>query len=198
MRGGEEILVVPRAVLLPEPVHGFITQDAAEYLARIRAEATFRRRNDVEDDPSMKQIIPYLIVRHGGQIFVFQRTQRITETRLRGKFSIGIGGHINRSDVAGAGDVLEAGLRRELAEELVVDGPWAARFAGVLNDDSNDVGRVHFGLVYVVDTAAPAIAVREPETLAGWLTAPGRLRDLYDRMETWSQLILDAVDPMRL
>jgi len=198
MAPDEEILVVPRAVLLPQPVHGFTAQDAAAYLARIRAGATFRRRGDVEDDPSMKQIIPYLIVRHGGEIFVFQRMGTIAERRLRGKVSIGVGGHINRSDVRGADDVLDAGLRRELAEELVVEAAWTARFVGVLNDDSNAVGRVHFGLVHVIDVAGPAIAVREPQVLAGRLTDPRRLRDLYARMETWSQLILDAADPMTL
>jgi len=198
MGQNEEILVVPRAVLLPAPVHGFAARDAAAYVARIRARAVFRRRGDVEDDPSWKQIIPYLIVRHGPEIFLFQRTETIAEARLRGKFSIGVGGHINRADVAGAEDLLEAGLRRELAEELEIDAAWTARFVGVLNDDSNAVGRVHFGLVHVIDVASPAIAVREPETLSGRLADPRLLRDLYDRMETWSQLILDAADPMAL
>jgi len=68
----------------------------------------------------------------------------------------------------------------------------------VLNDDTNPVGSVHFGLVHVVDVEAPAIAVRESDTLSGWLTDPREVRALYERMETWSQLILDAGDPTRL
>jgi len=194
----EEILVVPRAVLLTEPVRGFKVGDLAAYVARIRRHAAFRRRGDVEDDPSTKQIIPYLIVRHGPRLFLFQRSAAIAEARLRGKFSIGVGGHISRADVEGAADVLEAGLRRELAEELVIGAGWTARLVGVLNDDSNAVGQVHFGLVHVVDVASPAIAVRESESLSGRLAEPREVRDLYDRMETWSQLILDTADPMTL
>lgn len=194
----EDILVVPRAVLLPHPVHGFTMADAEAYGARIRSRAAFRRRGDVEQDPSLKQIIPYLLVRHRNRLFLFQRTASGGEARLHGKVSIGVGGHVNRADVEGAEDVVEAGLRRELAEELVIDAPWQARLVGVLNDDTNPVGRVHFGLVHVVEVATPAVAVRESDTLSGRLADPWEVRALYDRMETWSQLILDAADPMRL
>ena len=194
----EDILVVPRAALLSGAVHGFTTQGAADYVVRVRDRATFRRRGDMEHDPSMKQIIPYLIIRHRGRLFLFQRSAAGGEARLHGKFSIGVGGHINRSDVEGAADVLDAGLRRELDEELVIDAPWRARLVGVLNDDTNPVGQVHFGLVHVVDVESPAITVRESDTLSGRLTDPREVRALYERMETWSQLILDAGDPMRL
>ncbi|HEU5297903.1 MAG TPA: phosphoesterase [bacterium] len=194
----EEILVVPRAALLPRSVHGFTTEGAGEYLTRIRDHAIFRRRGDVEQDPSLKQIIPYLVVRHRDRLFLFQRTASGGEARLHGKVSIGVGGHVNRSDVEGADDVVEAGLRRELAEELVIGAAWRARLVGVLNDDTNPVGRVHFGLVHVVEVGSPSIAVRESDTLTGRLTDPAEARTLYERMETWSQLILDAADPMRL
>lgn len=194
----EDILVVPRAALLPRSVHGFTTDGAGAYLDRIRRHAVFRRRGDVEQDPSLKQIIPYLVVRHAGRLFLFQRTASGGEARLHGKVSIGVGGHVNRSDVEGADDVVDAGLRRELAEELVIDSPWRARLVGVLNDDSNPVGQVHFGLVHVVEVERPAIAVRESDTLTGRLADPAEARALYERMETWSQLILDAADPMRL
>jgi predicted NUDIX family phosphoesterase len=198
MGSDEEILVVPRSLLLPEPVQGFSTEGAAEYLARVHAHARFMRRGDVEDDPSHKQIIPYLIVRHGPQLFLFQRAAAGGEARLHGKYSIGVGGHINRSDVEGAADVVGAGLKREFEEELTVSRGWQARLAGVLNDDTNHVGRVHFGLVHVIDVETPDIAVREPDVLSGRLADYSEVLSLRDRMETWSQLILDAADPMIL
>lgn len=194
----EPILVVPRARLLPEPVHGFTTDGLAAYLERVRDHGVFRRRGEMEQDPSMKQIIPYLIVRHRDRLFLFQRSTAGDEARLHGKYSIGVGGHINRGDVEGAEDPVAAGLRRELEEELVVGGPRRVRPVGVLNDDTNPVGQVHFGLVHVVEVDTPAIRVREADALSGRLVDPAEVRGLYERMETWSQLILDAGDPMQL
>jgi predicted NUDIX family phosphoesterase len=198
MGSDEEILVVPRTLLLPEPVQGFTTEGAGQYLARVHAHGVFRRRRDVEDDPGHKQIIPYMIVRHGPRLFLFQRSSAGGEARLHGKYSIGVGGHINKSDVEGAADVVGAGLKREFEEELTVSGGWQARLAGVLNDDTNAVGRVHFGLVHVVDVGTPDIAVREPDVLSGRLVDYSEVLSLRDQMETWSQLILDAADPIVL
>lgn len=194
----EEILVVPREQLMREPVHGFAKVGPADYLTRIGRHAAFRPRDHVEDDPSLKQIIPYLIVRFEDRLFLFQRSAAGGEARLHGLFSIGVGGHINRSDVAGARDLVAAGLRRELEEELVIGGAWRARLVGVLNDDSNAVGRVHFGLVHVVEVDSPDVAVRESEALSGRLAALEDVLAVRDRMETWSRLILDAADPSTL
>jgi predicted NUDIX family phosphoesterase len=195
----EQILVVPRARLFAgSAVYGFTTADAAAYRDRARTYGEFRRRAEMETDPSMKQIIPYMIVRHGSQLFLFQRTTAGGEPRLHGKFSIGVGGHINRLDVGGASDPVDAGLRRELEEELCIGGAWRARLVGVLNDDTNAVGQVHFGLVHIVEVGSPEISIRESETLTGRLTDAAEVRGLYDGMETWSQLILAAADPATL
>jgi predicted NUDIX family phosphoesterase len=195
----EDVLIVPRAELFrPGAVHGFSPNRVEAFLDIISHHSAFRPRALVEDDPSLKQIIPYLIVRHHEQLFLFQRLGAGGEARLHGKYSIGVGGHINRSDVDGAADVVAEGLRRELEEELVLEGPWSARLVGVLNDDSNAVGRVHFGLVHVVEVAYATVKVRESKTLTGYLADTTEIRVLRDSMETWSQLILDAGDPMAL
>lgn len=194
----EEILVVSRHLLLPGPVHGFTTSGVQEYRSRVLTYGEFRLRSEMEHDPSMKQIIPYLIVRYGSKIFAFRRSTGGGETRLHGKFSIGVGGHINRIDVEGAADVVDTGLRRELSEELIIRGGWHPRPVGVLNDDTISVGRVHFGLVHVVDLETPDVAVRESESLSGELFDARKLRTLRDQMESWSQFILDAADPAAL
>jgi predicted NUDIX family phosphoesterase len=189
----EEILVVPRADLFWNGTfRGVATQGLDEYLIRIRRRSVFRRRGDVEDDPSLKQVIPYLIVRSGEQYMLYQRTQAGDETRLRGLYSIGVGGHIARGDVDGAEDVIAAGLRRELQEELTLDGGWSARLVGVLNDDESPVGSVHFGLVHLVDASSARVGVRETERLRGRLASAAEIRAVYAQMETWSQLVLDA------
>lgn len=198
MPSDEEILVVPREQLMIERVHGFSQAGVGGYLSRVRTHGVFKRRGEVEHDPSVKQIIPYLIVKHEGRLFLFQRSGRGGDPRLHGLYSIGVGGHINRRDVVGADDVVDAGLRRELQEELQIGGSWRARLVGVLNDDTNAVGQVHFGLVHVVEVDEPSVAVRESDTLSGRLADVEEVMGLRDRMETWSQLILDAVDPLTL
>lgn len=189
----EQILVVPRADLFWNgPFRGVSSVGLDEYLARVRQFGFFRRRGDVEDDPSLKQIIPYLVVQSSGRYMLFQRTQAGGEGRLHGLYSIGVGGHVARADVDGEDDVVAAGLRRELDEELIVDGPWTARLAGVLNDDENAVGQVHFGLVHVVNVPSGRVAIRETDRLTGRLAGIGEVRAVYAQMETWSQLVLDA------
>ncbi len=56
---------------------------------------TFRAREEAETNTKFKQVIPYVMVRHGDHYLLTQRTSKQQETRLHGKFSIGIGGHIN-------------------------------------------------------------------------------------------------------
>jgi predicted NUDIX family phosphoesterase len=194
----ERILVVPRLLLLTSgPVHGFHPGDAEGYVDRIRRHGEFRPRASVEEDPALKQIIPYLILRHGERIFLFQRSSLGSEPRLHGRFSIGVGGHVTAEDID-RGDLLMAGLRRELDEELIVAGEWTARPVGVLNDDKTPVGSVHFGVVYVVEIERPEIRVREEDRLTGRLAGAPEVRAVQGSMETWSQLILDAADPFTL
>jgi len=189
----EEILVVPRADLFWQgPFRGVAAEGLDEYLARVRRYGVFRRRGDVEEDPSLKQIIPYLIVRSGDRYMLFQRTRAGGESRLHDLYSIGVGGHIAKGDVDGAADLVAAGLRRELAEELTLAGVWSARLVGVLNDDANAVGQVHFGLVHLVDVSSGEVAIREADQLTGRLASVDEVRSAYTQMETWSQLVLDS------
>jgi predicted NUDIX family phosphoesterase len=189
----EDILVVPRADLFWQgPFRGVSTEGLEEYLTRIRRFGVFRQRGEVEDDPSLKQIIPYLIVRRGGDYMLFQRTQAGSEGRLRGLYSIGVGGHIAREDVGASDDVVADGLRRELEEEVRLTGPWSARLVGVLNDDGNAVGRVHFGLVHLVEVVSGPVAIQETDRLSGRMAALDEILSAYPLMETWSQLVLDA------
>lgn len=195
----EQILVVPRPLLLPpQGVQGFHPGGVDAYAGRILRHGEFRPRAAVEEDPTLKQIIPYLIIRHGERIFLFQRSGSGGEPRLHGRFSIGVGGHIVREDSDGADDLLRAGLSRELTEELIIAGSWTARPVGVLNDDETPVGRVHFGVVYVVETERPEVRVREDDRLSGRLAGAEEILAARSGMEGWSRLILDAADPFAL
>ncbi|MGZ6299024.1 MAG: NUDIX domain-containing protein [Candidatus Limnocylindria bacterium] len=161
--------------------------------AAVRAHARYLDRPLAEDDPTFKQLIPYVVVRDGERVFLMERTAAGGDPRLHGKASIGVGGHLNPVD-AGE-DPLTDGLRREWSEELVAD--WQPEFVlvGLLNDDSNPVGSVHLGVVFEVDAAGRAVEVRESDKLSGRFASVGEVRAAWERMETWSRLVAEHLLP---
>src|SRR2546430_13066927 len=121
----EEVLVVPRdALFAGDEWTGFRDTGLAELLARVRHSYRFRPRREVEDEPSEPQIIPYVVFRHDDRYFLTHRLRRSSERRLRHLYSLGVGGHINPQDVAGAAAPLHAGLRRAGEEEVALTGPF--------------------------------------------------------------------------
>ena len=193
--------------------HGFTGEGpgeaarVAEWTARIRAKGFFVERRWAEADSSFKQVIPYTVVTHGvgadERVLLLERKAAGGEVRLHGKLSIGVGGHINPVDgpvdgqAAGQeaeADVLDAGCRRELEEELNFDTSYEVHAVGAINDESGDVGSVHFGLVNVARCATPAVAIRETDMLEGRFVALDELERLAaeegGRFETWSALIV--------
>jgi predicted NUDIX family phosphoesterase len=193
----EFVYVVKRRELFERGFpHGLEILAEAEMSAlvgRIRARGFFVERRHAETDASLKQVIPYCVVARGAEVFLTRRSSKGGDARLFGKRSIGVGGHINPVDGA---DVLGLGLAREIEEELAIEGPWDARPAGVINDDSTDVGSVHVGLVHVVRVEAD-VRVRETETLTGGFVPAEELarlcRDERDTFETWSALLVDRL-----
>jgi predicted NUDIX family phosphoesterase len=185
----EEVMVVRRADL-SQFIDGrdftFITTDTAAILNVIETRHFFIARPVAEVSPEYKQIIPYVAIRNGEDFFVLQRTSKQTESRLHHKMSLGIGGHINPDTPTVLG-----GLEKELDEEVSVPRPFDLRFIGILNDDTTDVGRVHLGAVYLLDTQSREVTVRETEKMSGAWRPRGELASIRDAMETWSQLIYD-------
>ena len=185
----EQVLVVPRDRMMgSRGWRGVLGQGAGTYLDVIAAAGRFEPRAAMERDPRFKQVIPYLVLRDRGRYFLMRRTRAGGDERLHDRFSIGVGGHLNPGDADLAG-----GLVREWREELAADFVPEFRLLGLLNDDETDVGRVHLGVVYLAEAAGRAVAVRETEKLEGTFAAPAALLGVYDRMETWSQLVFDFV-----
>ena len=185
----EYVLCVPRDELFPDQ-HGFVRDGLAHAQEVIRERSFFMPRGDVEADPAYQQIIPYVVFRHRDRYLLTRRLQASTEERLRQRFSLGVGGHINPGDLA-AGDPINDGLRREWEEEVVYRGAFEARLLGLLNDDSSPVSRVHLGIVFLVDGDTPEITIREQDKLSGELLSLDEMRIYYLEMESWSQLVYD-------
>ena len=191
----EQVLVLPRAAVPGGcDFHGIRAADEATLDAlrfAVAAHGRYLDRPIAEDDPDHKQLIPYVVVRDGANVFLMERTDAGGDRRLHGKASIGVGGHLNPVDKGE--DALMAGLRREWSEELKADWAPTFRLVGMLNDDSNPVGAVHLGVVFAVEADGRPVEVREREKLTGAFVAPDAVRAAWERLETWSQLVAGAL-----
>jgi len=196
----EQILVVPTPVFHRLGHFQGFTADINRYLGELLnpANISFRPRPEMEQDPTFKQLIPYVVFRHvttAGEttLFHYTRGKGQGEARLHSKRSVGVGGHISSDDVTSSADPYREGLQRELAEEVSIDTPFTSQCVGLINDDETPVGRVHLGVVHIFDVERPAVQSRETDLLdSGFAPVRDLLADL-DRFETWSQICLKAL-----
>jgi predicted NUDIX family phosphoesterase len=192
----ERVLVVPSAELDRLGRFQGFSGEAERYLQALLVPglAHFRPRSEVEDDPSLKQIIPYVVFRCGDAVFCYTRGGSAGEARLRRRRSLGVGGHVAEADADGRPtlDAYEMALRRELDEEVAVSSEGTMRRVGLINDDSTPVGRVHLGVVHLYDLERPAVSPREDSLAEAEFVPLGRLRDHWDQFETWSQICIEA------
>lgn len=182
-------MVVKRDDLFKDGIwNGISSKNLKKYINLIYKKHKFARRGDAEEDPTVKQIIPYLFYESGGKIFLMKRKSDHTDRRLADKYSLGIGGHINKSDIKGS-DIMKW-AKREFEEEIDYQGIYNAQYLGLLNDDSNEVGLVHAGLIIRIEGEGNGISVRD-EHLSGELVDLKVAGKFYKQMESWSQIVYD-------
>lgn len=191
----EQVLVVKTSLLssILAGGRGLIKGKDRQFREIVESSCEFLPRPQAEIDPSYKQIIPYVLLIRGGEVFTMRRLSKGGETRLHGLISLGVGGHINPPDkqVEGA-NALMAGLLREIDEEVEIDDPGTLTPIGLINDDTTEVGSVHLGLVYTMDVLRDA-RVREMEKLEGAWMPLSQAQKITDRMESWSAIALEAL-----
>ncbi|MCX6879656.1 MAG: hypothetical protein NTW21_38505 [Verrucomicrobia bacterium] len=191
---GEEVLVVPRA-LLDEigAFQGIQTTGLEQAVRRLLDPARhfFMDRARAEADPCHKQLIPYCIFRCGERLLHYTRGQAGGESRLHAKISIGVGGHINPIDTGNGRTgpaAYHAAVAREIAEELEIRCASTQRIMALLNDESNAVGQVHLGIVHLIELESAAVTSREDALAELAFTPLAEIQDtLFERLETWSQ-----------
>ena len=191
--GPEDVLCVPRSTIFPDGAwHGLIARGLERVLRTVHATSEYRPRAEIEDDPTLQQIIPYCVVHHphDDTYLLTRRLRRSSEKRLHHLYSLGIGGHVNPGD-GEREDPVVGGLRREWAEEIRCAAPARASLVAMLNDDSSPVSRVHLGLVFLVEPEEGSVEVREVEKLEGESLSLEAMRRHYLSMESWSQLVFD-------
>jgi len=180
--------------LLPYKEKGLIRENC-EVLKKIVQNGIFRKRSELEEDPSFKQIIPYAVISNKTSFYLFRRSSWQTEKRLQNLFSLGVGGHMNPGSSTGHEEhYLHDELKRELFEEVILLNNCNIEdieFIGFINDDTIPVGRVHIGLLYNIHVSNKEVYINEPEKMtAGWIEK-SNLAEFYEGMETWTKIIYD-------
>jgi predicted NUDIX family phosphoesterase len=193
----ERVLVVPAAEFDRLGRFQGFCGEAERYLHGLLVPelAQFRPRSEVEDDPSFKQIIPYVIFRSGEAVFCYTRGKSQGEARLHRLRSLGVGGHVAEADADGRATraAYELALRRELDEEVDIQSDGSIRCVGLINDDSNPVGQVHLGVVHLYGLDRPAVTPREDGLAEAEFLSLERIGTLRPQFETWSQICIDAL-----
>lgn len=136
-----------------------------------------------ENDLKYKQIVSYMIFSYKTKLFLMQRKK--TKNALSLKYSLGIGGHLRRDDIKK--NVGQWG-DRELQEEVTLQKGFRSKLVGFINDNSNEIGKKHFGLVYLIHGKSTEISIIS-EMLSGKMIEKKELLDFINNFESWSILL---------
>lgn len=190
----EEYILVFKTELLKEL--GYfqgVNLEVKKYLDVILdpANNTFKPRQEVEDDTTFKQIIPYVILKCRDLVFRYTRGKYLSEKRLEKNFSIGLGGHISQEDEnLFQTTVYDETIEREIKEEVNISVQYKNQRIGLINDDSNQVGRVHFGIIHLFELEEALVKKRETSITECKFIPLQKLKQNFSQYETWSQLCI--------
>jgi predicted NUDIX family phosphoesterase len=195
----ERVLCFERKLLEELGVFQGISLDIEKYLPVVTSPSriVYLNRSEAELDKRYKQLIPYVLILCQDRILRYRRGKGGGEKRLHGLFSVGIGGHISEEDNGLFSNQLgyQEGMRRELMEEVAIAEPNEAA-VGLINDDSTEVGFVHFGVVHVMHVASEEIVGRRSGILAPeFVPLTEAMKDL-ETYETWSRFCLENLDAL--
>lgn len=195
----EHVLVVPRRLFHELGYFQGFTREIEKYRdVLLKPEnLLFLPRSEAENDPEYKQLIPYIIFCYTNsdgilEVFRYVRGKGMGEARLHSKESIGVGGHISKEDI-GEHDIYQAGMKRELEEEVVISTEYTERCVGLINDDETEVGKVHLGIVHRIDVETPDVKSNEPDLIESGFVPVDKMLENLDGFESWSSITLKAL-----
>ncbi len=187
----EQVLVIKSEILFKDGIwQGLKTDNLDYYIDLIKNNYEFKRRGDVETDPSFQQIIPYIVFNFKDKYFIYKYLPNAGEKRLVDTYQLGIGGHINQIDGENR-NILKVGMMREWSEEVNYKGNFIEKkLVGFLNDDTNPVEQVHLGLVYNFIGDSPEISIKETDKMEGKLVDLIDIGDyIKDNPGIWVKLV---------
>lgn len=188
--GAQPILVQPNEIIFEHGAwQGFLLGDWGEYFVQLSEQSPqWMPREEAEENPEYQQIIPWCVFRHGHDYLILQKPQEGPHTRLYGKNSIGFGGHVLQTELEEFGD-LNTWVINRFHNEMAYQGNLTATVIGVVNDNTDDLGKKHFGLVYLLEGDTDQI-----QSHKGLALGLNKLTDLtlddMQYMDRWSQMVV--------
>ncbi len=193
----ERVLCFERKLLEGLGVFQGISLEIEKYLPVVTSalQVLYLNRSDAEQDKRYKQLIPYVLVICNDKILRYRRGRGGQETRLHGLYSVGIGGHISEEyhGLFSKDRGYKEGMRRELREEIAVEEVNESAVA-VINDDSTEVGCVHFGVVHVLRVADEKIAGRRSGIVGPEFVPIAEAAKNASAYESWSRLCVENLE----
>jgi predicted NUDIX family phosphoesterase len=199
MPAEERVLCFPRELLEELGVFQGLSLDIEKYLPVVTSpnRILYLNRSEAEQDRRYKQLIPYVLILCGDRILRYRRGKGGQETRLHGLYSVGVGGHISEEDhgLFSSAFGYHDGMRRELMEEVAIDELNEAAVA-VINDDSTDVGYVHFGVVHLALVASEnVVGHRSGIVSPEFVPIADAVKD-SSGYESWSRFCLENLESL--
>ena len=195
----EKVLCFKRQLLEECGIFQGLSLDVEKYLPVVTApsQITYLNRSEAEQDKRYKQLIPYVLILCNDRILRYRRGKGGQETRLHGLFSVGIGGHIADEDdnLFSAHRGYHDGMRRELKEEVDIDATNEAAVA-LINDDSTEVGYVHFGVVHIMQVASEDVVGHRSGIVAPEFVSIAEAAKDLSAYETWSRFCLENLETL--
>jgi predicted NUDIX family phosphoesterase len=199
MEAEEKVLCFPRKLLEELGVFQGLSLEIEKYLPVVTSSSDiiYLNRSDAEQDKRYKQLIPYVLVVCDDKILRYRRGRGGQETRLHGLYSVGVGGHISEEDHGLFSNRLgyQEAMRRELMEEVAIGDVKDAPVA-VINDDSTEVGWVHFGVVHVVHVADESIVGRRSGIVNPEFILIADAVKNAPAYESWSRFCLENLESL--
>ena len=193
----ERVLCFERKLLEELGLFQGLSLEVDKYLPLVTSSSRliYLNRSDAEHDKRYKQLIPYVLLVCNGRVLRYRRGKGGQETRLHGLYSVGIGGHISDTDDGlFSKDVgYRDGMRREIIEEVAID-PVEESAVAVINDDSTEVGYVHFGVVHIMQLPNEKIVGRRTGILAPEFIPVNEAAKELSNYESWSRLCLENLE----
>jgi predicted NUDIX family phosphoesterase len=178
----------------------------------VMKKATFVERWLAEEDSSVLQLIPYvMLISQEKKIFSYARKGG-GEKGLEGKRSVGVGGHINTLDKVldneenVSWETVQKAAAREVSEEVYIDKDYVEKNLKQIgtiytpSDNGNKmrltgpkVGEVHLGIVYTLKVA-DVVNIKEDCLIKPKYIVSPRNVNVYER---WSQVILSRLSEIK-
>lgn len=191
----EHVLVFPTEVLHQIGYFQGLKKEVEPYLKVIfdPKVTQYKVRTEVESNVCFKQLIPYVVLKCGDQVYTYVRGRELSEKRLLDKYSIGLGGHIVAEDESLFSNVYDRAMEREIEEEVTIGSEYTQQRVALINDDFDEVGAVHFGIVEIFELKEPKVKKKEQSIKKARFVPIKWLKKNIDKFERWSQLCIKEI-----